>query len=132
MRSPKITYDDIKHFLTAEQREQYADPEDDFNQVIDKGIRNANRTNFITGIPSRAQKMQTAYQVLETLSFDQVEVLKTLPKRIKEANEAPTQLLREIGIARIERDMPITKGFAFEPALTVLKDYNKHIFEDLL
>ena len=44
----------------------------------------------------------------------------------------PTQPLRTIALDRVERDMPVTKGFAFEPALTVLKDYNKHLYADLL
>lgn len=129
----KITYEGIKHFLTAEQREKYElSPDKYFKECIDKGIRNANRTNFMSGIPYRAQKMQTAYQVLETLSCDQVETLKTLPARVKEANEYLTDYERKGALRRIERDMPVTTGFAFEPALTVLKDYNKHLFEDLL
>ena len=88
-KANKITYEDIKHFLTEEQREQYADPEDDFKLCIDRGIREANRTNFMTGIPKRSNGMQRAYVVIDALTSEEIEVLKTLPKRIKEANGAP-------------------------------------------
>lgn len=133
MKASKITYDDIKHFLTEEQREKYElSPDKFFKENIDEGIRNANRTSNIKGIPNRAKGMQGAYSVLTSFSYEEIETLKTLPVRIKSANEWHSQYERDAALKQIERDMPTTKGFAFEPALTVLKDYNKHLSEDLL
>lgn len=133
MKASKITYDDVKHFLTEEQREKYElSPDKYFKEYIDKGIRAANRTSNITGIPNRSNNMQKAYAVLKTLSYDQVETLKTLPERIKEANAQRTEYERKSFWSRIKLDMPVNEGFSFEPALTVLKDYDKHLFEDLL
>lgn len=134
MKNDKITYDSIKIHLTEEQQEEYADPESCFKQIIDKAIRNANRTPGLISAPvlsKRSLGLQKAHSVLDSLDFEQVETLKTLPERLKKANELSWQL-RDVEIKRIYDAMPIKEGFSFEPALRMLEDYSKHQFQDLL
>lgn len=131
MKKYKVTFEDVAHHLTEEQRVEYTEDEE-YKKIIDAAIRRSNRTGSLKGVPNRSNNMQKAYKVLSTLSPDEVETLKTLPARIQRANEVRPGPTRVLAFRQIDIDMPVTEGFAFEPALTILSDYNQHLYSDLL
>lgn len=161
MATQKITFQDILNKSNPSfkkpinyvgfKKDEYANavyyegtPEN-FKEEIENRLKKVNvsaRTNP-TVLHRRSKAFQSIYHFLSSLDYEEVERLKTLPKRIDACNKKKS-ISKRVDIIAIREDFKRYKGFLFEANLntdsiymgkeaeTVIKDYTYHTYKDLL
>lgn len=149
MKKGKIAFEDIAQHIPQDWKSEcrwFEVSRDELVEELKRRINKINRTSSPKNINARSKDMQTIYSLLKSLSYEEVEQVKELPGLIAVASRSGRDY-RHSELTKIVYGFPQYENSVYTVSRTggridsldiseakrlMIRDYNEHLYKDLL